>query len=360
MLGLFVFFSLNIFFTKLFFLSHSLAWYIFIAKLINTYWNFFIIFIIASFFSRLQIKVIFFFFTFLLYLFDCFWLVQLTSIPSQLLVGYNNIHPVFFYFSFVLSFFYTSSWKMGFFLRLKTILFASSIALLLGGLWGCGNSVWGFFWVNDSIELILFFLTCFLLVVLHSESSKNNALYLFTYLFILVIWIFLLRWGFTFTRHNFFDLRKLVNSSFYSFLFITQGGVLLFFVTTFLIFFNFFLYFLLIFLFSCFSFNLSFFKNFILLLHLSIFIFFFCWLSYRQNNFLLFNLSNHVNYNVHNSTLSASNLLTTDSFLKFKFFTVANYYQSVGFLYPFKKKLLFKVFMSYSFYWVFFIYLFFI
>lgn len=131
--------------------------------------------------------------------------------PQQLVVGYNNIHPVLFYLAFLAVFFFIAPFEFIGGCKSTSISSVAAISLVLGGYWGLNNTAWGFFWVNDFIEWILL-----LLVILsfslfhHRQVTRSLSLYLImtASLFLLII---LSRYGFIFTRHSFFDLNKSVN-----------------------------------------------------------------------------------------------------------------------------------------------------
>lgn len=132
-------------------------------------------------------------------------------IPSSLLVGFNNIHPILFYYFLFLTIIFSLSeytlWVKKFFIHLGLLL-----ALFLGMVWGVGNSAWGFFWVNDYVEHILLNLVFFTLILIHFKWRRSLVFFYITYIYFLLVLLFCIRWGLVFTRHNFFSLRLLVNT----------------------------------------------------------------------------------------------------------------------------------------------------
>lgn len=196
--------------------------YLLISYLNHKYFNYFIIYLIFSFLYKYYNN--FFLFIFFLYHTVNLYVVKVQTIPITLLMGLNNIHPPLFYISFILflSFIcriYTFSFKT------LNILYLAAISLILGGFWGLGNSVWGFFWVNDSIEIILLCYVILLLVLIHNYSAKINT-YVFIYAY-LIASVYLLRINFTFTRHSFFDLRKIENIFIHTCIFLVSNYLFL-------------------------------------------------------------------------------------------------------------------------------------
>lgn len=133
------------------------------------------------------------------------------KISSALLVGYNNIHPILFYIFLSSAVFYLLIDEVQKVWPIDKLMVGSTVTLFLGGLWGAGNSAWGFFWVNDSIEILLFKYICLLLVFIHTHTLAKRKKYVFVGLAAIVIQLLILRWGFTFTRHSFFNLSTTTN-----------------------------------------------------------------------------------------------------------------------------------------------------
>lgn len=160
----------------------------------SKFYNFFFLFFIFFFFNIIAVKH------------------SLTWIVPPLIIGYNSIHPVIFYVSCISLTFIKPFFEKSIVLKKKNLFLLSSFSLILGGYWGLGNSSWGYFWVNDFIELILFCFCLLYLILIHNTfnlASLLNMLYIGLYFFFL---LFLLRYGFIFTRHNFFDLKSIKNS----------------------------------------------------------------------------------------------------------------------------------------------------
>lgn len=181
-------------------------YYIVVFLLNHSWWNFFFIFFLYNIYYKHWNFFFFFFLSFYLYL----NILKINYIPNNLLMGYNNIHPLLFYN--ILIFFNINFYNESLiYIKKQLIVYFSIFTLLLGGLWGMSNSVWGFFWVNDQIELILLMYIYLQLIILHLKINKKlkNISYI---LFIsLLIFILLLRWGLIFTRHNFINLKFFIN-----------------------------------------------------------------------------------------------------------------------------------------------------
>lgn len=129
--------------------------------------------------------------------------ITYTTLLSSLEFGLVNIHPTLLYFSlltFLIFIFLRNSW--GFQLSLFIQSLGLSLALILGMFWGVFSNLWGFFWVNDVIEWILFFWLYLLLILLHRLNLRYFLIYL--YVLILLIGLFAIRLNFFTTRHSFF------------------------------------------------------------------------------------------------------------------------------------------------------------
>lgn len=122
---------------------------------------------------------------------------------NALVVGLNNIHPYIYYLGFLSLILYCAkSYTIYSNYFLVSILQILLCALLLGMYWGCSASVWGFFWVDDYIELVLLGFCMLVLYNLHIYSTNNyiNVVLMLISGVLLVI----LRNGIAVTRHSFF------------------------------------------------------------------------------------------------------------------------------------------------------------
>lgn len=195
-------FSLNNFFFK------NQVWFSLILNLTKNWFNVFFCFTIVFFLvQRWSIFIYVYLYKFVI--FTIF--VKKKLITTQLLMGFNNIHPILFYISFFLLFISYGDIETIFFIKRLNNLMIGVFALLLGGWWGLGNSVWGFFWVNDLIECILFGILCWATIYMHCLFYKEVVVrYLLGFLTAILL-LLMLRWGFLFTRHNFFSILALNN-----------------------------------------------------------------------------------------------------------------------------------------------------
>lgn len=202
---------------------------------------------------------------------------------DSLLIGFYNIHPILLYFSFFF-FFCNIYFNNNYVVNSSTNNFyLTSFTLLLGGYWGAGNSVWGYFWVNDAIEQILLLNVVIFFLQIHFFSSKQINYFSISLFISLLFYLFLLRLGLLSTRHSFFDSSNITNLIAY--------WIWLYIVPSFLyciMYINFiagwwligFLAFLVLYLL-----NQSFFNKFkLFFIHLLIFIFGFIWLKYTPHN----------------------------------------------------------------------------
>lgn len=239
--------------------------------------------------------------------------------PQQLIVGYNNVHPVLFYLAFLSMFFFVAPFESAHGYKNISISVIASSSLVLGGYWGLNNTAWGFFWVNDFIEWMLLLLTMFSFSLLHSKITKQTLNLYLTVTVMLFFFILLSRYGLVFTRHSFFDLSKSVNYTFaYLVLNARQSAALflpLFYINPLLLF---------VFLLNCWLLiDLYFFrKTSLVIIHILILVFMLTWLQYAplhqtlKSNF--YDLLLVTEFNVL-STKTSLYLLLTISFVKIYF-----------------------------------------
>lgn len=140
------------------------------------------------------------------------------DLPLSLNTGFLTIHPCLFYFTLLsLPIILTklSSWLLLFLLR--NIIITGFLALIFGMYWGVYSNLWGYFWVQDIIEWLLFYLIILSLLIYHLNFVKNYSVlsYLIYILFILLI--LSLRLNLFETRHSFFLAFYLENFLLYCF-----------------------------------------------------------------------------------------------------------------------------------------------
>lgn len=327
---LFLVYYINTFIVDFFLSTTYQPWYTFIASLVNVYDNSLFVILLTSFFTRLCPLINW---LFVHSIYDLTSYTIKSSIPPQLSIGYNSIHPVLFYISFIIisSIYFNNI----FFFKIKTFWVIGAIALLLGGLWGLGNSVWGFFWVNDRIELILLFHTMHLLILLHIYWQQYIYKYIYQVTWCLIIFILFARWNFLFTRHSFFNLTNLTNIAivyiyiYYPFNIKAIIKLLAACYTSFLFWLNFFAY--------CIFYQikrLSYYTTFLILLHTIIFVLFLSWLKYREHN-LIFLVTYQYTY-IHYIYLSNNFNFVTNTFFSYNFTKLLIFKLTIYTGYPFK------------------------
>ena len=173
--------------------------------------NYFSIFILCLVFIKLRNFLIFF----LIYVnsVSCINIYASNTVPHQLLIGFNSWHPMLFYFTLILSLLSLFKLEPSLHIKRKYVISLGVVALLLGGYWGLGNSVWGYFWVNDSIELMLLFFVCITTITIHMLYSRCNVNSLKIIILAGVFLLISMRYGLVFTRHSFFNFKNLNNVS---------------------------------------------------------------------------------------------------------------------------------------------------
>ena len=165
-----------------------------------------------------------------------------------------------------------------------TLLLIGSLCLVLGGLWGLGNAVWGFFWVNDFIEIILLVFLLSVLTCFHVYNTTESKFFFILKACMLILYIFLLRWGFIFTRHNFFNFNS-INNLFLLYLTLYFNNFFLFFAySPFFFMYILFTFYLVIMIFG----RYLKYRFFYVLVHAVSFSVFLVWVKFRENNHTIF------------------------------------------------------------------------
>lgn len=131
-------------------------------------------------------------------------------------LGYYKIHPVLLYFSLIILFCYITELKIfnNFYFFIICVLLL--VTFILGSLWSLSQSIWGKYWSNDSIEiiLILFFICGIIFMHLLFNLHKNYLIFNLLQSCLLLI---LLRLNFIYTKHNFFQKTLNFENLFYLF-----------------------------------------------------------------------------------------------------------------------------------------------
>lgn len=123
-------------------------------------------------------------------------------IISDFYSGYYKIHPILFYLGMLYLYIYLIPKLFGK-LKFYNILALLIISFSLGSLWALYQSIWGYYWSSDYIEIVLVYniLTC--LSVYHTikiKTKNNKNLALNT-----IIILLFLRLNLVYTKHSFFN-----------------------------------------------------------------------------------------------------------------------------------------------------------
>lgn len=118
-------------------LSKLQIWYFFINFLINNLNNAIFFLIIFFFINKLQIYIVVFISFLKQYTYVSYLIVN--ELPKGLLLGYNVIHPPLFYLSLIfgISFIFEKLNNV----KVVNTLIIGLFGILLGGIWGLGNSI---------------------------------------------------------------------------------------------------------------------------------------------------------------------------------------------------------------------------
>lgn len=178
---------------------------IYLVNLNNLILNFLIIIIIYIFIKNIE-KYYNFIFIILVYQSI---LVKKLFVISDFYFGFYKIHPIIFYTS-IITFFYKIQLKNNIFRINYLILFLICMySFFLGSLWALYQSKWGFYWSNDSIEILLLFLIIANIINIHRKF--NNYVYQFYFLLQIIFLLTCLRFNILYTKHNFFGKTTTIN-----------------------------------------------------------------------------------------------------------------------------------------------------
>ena len=157
------------------------------------------------------------------------WILNITNTKyltiSNFYQGYVKIHPNLQYIGSIIYVYATINKKINFKLNKYPLSSIVIISFCLGSLWALFQSVWGYYWSNDSIEYILLIVSYIILIKIHKYYLKkvNNQIIIFLVLFLLVS----LRLNLLHTKHNFFSKTSTIKF----FIFFLQLSFLQFFLT---------------------------------------------------------------------------------------------------------------------------------
>lgn len=137
------------------------------------------------------------------------------QLPNALFFGTIVIHPILYYLLttvFVIKFVRLNCRNstsvvpiINFFLVNLLI-----ITLLLGGLWGLQSTVWGYFWVNDSVEWLLLVVILYVITKLHIFNEHKVVYNKFILIFGLLNIVLIIRLNIFQTRHSFIEQQSLI------------------------------------------------------------------------------------------------------------------------------------------------------
>lgn len=175
------------------------------------YWSSNILFLFCFFniLTRVRSKLIGWVVTFNIYTSWHFGHILLKKkLVTTLYIGTLTIHPILFYFSLViliLKFVYYKTFSNHLILNLSrnALLYIQVVTLLLGGFWGFQSVIWGYFWVNDTVEWLLLLTIIYLGTYIHKLSSNQTSINKLLYLLLLINIIMLVRLNIFPTRHSF-------------------------------------------------------------------------------------------------------------------------------------------------------------
>lgn len=127
---------------------------------------------------------------------------------TSLHIGTVIIHPFLFYFSLLYLSIKNFQMKGSYFvnsliLLYSVIQFLLAITLALGGFWGFQSTIWGYFWVNDTIEWLLLFNITYILFRLHSLRYFTSIQCPSLFFLIIINMIIVVRLNLLPTRHSF-------------------------------------------------------------------------------------------------------------------------------------------------------------
>jgi len=139
-----------------------------------------------------------------------------TIVIKNFYSGYYKIHPTILYYCVIA--YLTVLTQLNFFFKFLVIYILNLLifTLILGSLWALVDFIWGYYWTNDAIELILLLYVIILIYFIHQINKKKKFFYICSYITIFLN-LNLLKFNFFFTKHNFINLIN--NNKFWNFFF---------------------------------------------------------------------------------------------------------------------------------------------
>lgn len=164
-------------------------------------WSFIIFNVYTKWYLLVWILILFYYYT-----------NNFSVILNNFFTGFYKIHPPLLYYALTIFYFYISIKKK---INKYSILFLTKtiiITFCLGSLWALTQFIWGRYWSNDSIEIILVLFIGLSLCYIH-KFYKNKIVFSNFFFFNFILLLFSLRLNLIFTKHNFFQ--KLINLQLY-------------------------------------------------------------------------------------------------------------------------------------------------
>lgn len=199
-----------------FFLFEKKSYYLHYIFSLN-YWDtntLFLILIVTLFTPKLLYFLLFFFTNISLSITSLTLYFSKKKLVDSLLIGTIVIHPIMFYFFMLIFFLKCLHQKKLYWLNIINLTNFSLIkfmfiTLILGGFWGFQSTIWGYFWVNDAVEWVLFMTIIYLLWKIHNFPLNSRLYNSFIVPFLLFNLIVLIRLNIFQTRHNFIEQKTL-------------------------------------------------------------------------------------------------------------------------------------------------------
>jgi len=201
-----IFFFYNKYILNIFY--SNLGGFNYLLILINKFWfNNLIIVLLLLFYIRIY-NFKYFYFVYMFVIYVVFINFKWQSILLNFNVGLMKIHPPLLYISiiYLIYYFYSKYSRLTMFFITNLTIFT----FLLGSFWALYQKIWGLYWSNDSIEILLVILCVLSIYYLHKLFLKS----IFYSKFLLISFIsclLLLRLNYIYTKHNFFNIQLLFN-----------------------------------------------------------------------------------------------------------------------------------------------------
>lgn len=139
-----------------------------------------------------------------LYFWEVWDLLNNEDLVDTLALGFVGIHPFCFYSFFLFCLFLNQFLSWEFFFSKLRLFILGGLTLSLGMFWGVFSFLWGFFWVSDPIEWVLFLSILYLCFLLHSYNFYFSFFLFALSLFLSLFCLLLVRFSVVWSRHSFF------------------------------------------------------------------------------------------------------------------------------------------------------------